>query len=137
MTVSTKIDFRYRRVSQLEDVTDLVAMLFPGNHNQQHAAARILMALKAADGPLVTLSAVRERHGISRRTLERTRAKLARLGVIAHVTWMSSQHGGQEGWVLSGRMSTALRQLADKIDVWRRDTSAERREKDERLVGVL
>ena len=68
---------------------------------------------------------------------ERTRAKLARLGVIAHVTWMSSRHGGQEGWVLSGRMSTALRQLADKIEVWRKDTRAQRTEKDERLVGVL
>lgn len=137
MTISTKIDFRYRRVSQIEDVTDLVAMLFPGNRNQQHAAARILMALKTADGPLVTLSAVRERHVISRRTLERTRAKLARLGLIEHVTWMSSRHGGRVGWVLSGRMSTALRQLADKIDGWRRDTRAERKEKDERLVGVL
>ncbi len=41
------------------------------------------------------------------------------------------------GWVLCGRMSTALRQLAEKIDGWRKDTRAERREKDERLVGVL
>lgn len=97
MTVSTKIDFRYRRVSQLEDVTDLVAMLIPGNRNQQHVAARILMALKTADGPLVTLSAVGRQHGISRRTLERTRAKLARLGLIEHVTWMSSRHGGRVG----------------------------------------
>ena len=126
MTVSTKIDLRYRQVGQIEDVTDLVTMLFPGNHNQQHAAARILMALKAADGPLVTLIAVGERHGISRRTLERTRAKLARLGLIEHVTWMNSRYGGRDGWVLSGRMSTAVRQLADKIDAWRRDTQSGR-----------
>ncbi len=35
------------------------------------------------------------------------------------------------------RMSTALRQLADRVDGWRRDRRPERREKDERLVGVL
>ena len=34
-------------------------------------------------------------HAISRRTLERTRAKLSRLGLIEHVTWMNSRHGGR------------------------------------------
>ena len=137
MTESTKIDFRHRRIGQLEDITDLVAMLFPGNRNQQHAAARILMALKSTDGPMSSLCALENRHGISRRTLERTRAKLSRLGLIEHVTWMNSRHGGQTGWVLSSRLSTALRQFADKIDQWRKDNRPERRAKDERLVGVL
>ena len=67
-------------MSEIDDVTDLVTMLFPGNGNQQHAAARILLALKAAGEPMSTL---------------------------AH------------------------------IDDWRRDTRPERREKDERLVGLL
>ena len=137
MTESSKIDFRHRRISQLEDITDLVAILFPGNRNQQHAAARILMALKATDGPLSSLGTLEIRHGLSRRTLERTRAKLARLGLIEHVTWMNSRYGGQTGWVLSSRMSTALRQLAGKIDQWTKDDRPERMEKDERLVGVL
>ena len=137
MTESTKIDFRHRRIGQLEDITDLVAILFPGNRNQQHAAARILMALKATDGPMSSLGTLEIWHGISRRTLERTRAKLARLGLIEHVTWMNSRYGGQSGWVLSSRMSTALRQLADKIIQWRKDDRPERMEKDERLVGVL
>jgi len=34
-------------------------------------------------------------------------------------------------------MSTALRQVADKIDEWRKDTRPERMEKDEVLVGLL
>jgi hypothetical protein len=34
-------------------------------------------------------------------------------------------------------MSTALRQLADRIDDWRRDMRPERVEKDRRLVGFL
>lgn len=137
MTESTKIEFRYRRVSQLEDITDLVEMLFPGNRNQQHAAARILMTLKASDELVESLSFVEDKHGITRRTLQRARAKLSRLGLIEHVTWMNRSYHGQQGWKLSSRMGTALRQLADHIDGWRKDDRPERAEKDEMLVGLL
>ena len=137
MNESTKIGFRYRRIGQIEDLTDLVAMLFPGNKNQQHAAARILMALRAARRPIPTLADLECRFSISRRTLQRVRAKLARLGLIEHVTWMNSRYGGQEGWRFSNRTSNALRALADKIDTWRADDRPERWEKDERLVGLL
>jgi len=137
MTESTKIEFRCRRVSEIEDIADLVEMLFPGNKNQQHAAARILLALKACSEPLPSMSHLEREHSISRRTLQRTRAKLARLGLIEHVSWMNSRYGGQQGWKLSSRMSTGLLQLADRIAEWRRDTRPERMEKDERLVGVL
>lgn len=137
MTDATKIDFRYRRVSQIGDVTDLAAMLFPGNRNQQHAAARILLALRDADELRSTLSDLQSRHSISRRTLERTRAKLARLGLIERVSWMNSRYGGREGWKLSSRMSSSLRQLADRIDAWRHERSPEQRRKDQLLVHAL
>ena len=137
MTESTKIDFRYRRISRIGDVTDLVEMLFPGNRNQQHAAARILLALKAAKDLVRSLKHLEEEHRISRRTLQRTRAKLARLGLIEHVSWMNTRYGGQQGWKLSGRMSTSLRQLADKIDDWRNDKRPERQDKDTMLVDCL
>jgi len=137
MTESTKIDFRYRRISRIGDITDLVEMLFPGNRNQQHAVARILLALKATSEPIRSLSYLEDRYDISRRTLQRTRAKLSRLGLIEHVTWMNTRHGGREGWKFSSRMSTALRQLADKIDRWRDDAHPERLAKDEQLVELL
>ena len=137
MTEPTKIDFRHRRISQLNDITDLVAMLFPGNSNQQHAAARVLMELKSANGLVPNLSHLEQQHGVSRRTLQRARAKLARLGLIECVSWMNSRYGGQEGWKLSSRMTTALRQLADKIDDWQKDRSSTRLEKDEALVAML
>ena len=137
MTESTKIEFRYRRVSQLDDITDLVAMLFPGNRNQQHAAARILMALKASDELVESLSFLEDKHAISRRTLQRARAKLSRLGLIEHVTWMNRNYHGRQGWKLSSRMGTALRQFADHINTWRKDDRPERKAKDEMLVGVL
>ena len=137
MTESSKIEFRYRRVSQVEDITDLVAMLFPGNQNQQHAAARILLELKGSATLLPSVSSLEQRYGISRRTIQRTRAKLANLGLIDRVSWMNARYGGQEGWRLSNRMSGALRQFADKLDRWRKDTDPGRIAKDQRLVGLL
>jgi hypothetical protein len=137
MTESTRIEFRYRKISQLDDITDLVEILFPGNRNQQHAAARILMVLKAGDELVGSLSFLEDKHAISRRTLQRARAKLSRLGLIEHVTWMNNRYHGQQGWKLSSRMSTALRQLADHIDAWRKDERPERKQKDEMLVGLL
>ena len=137
MTESTKITFVARRVGDVDDVTDLVAVLFPGNANQQHAAARILLMLKAADAPVASFGDLERQHGISRRTLQRTRAKLARLGLIEYASALSSRYGGQAGWRLSSRMSTALRLLAERIDRWRNDQRPERMEKDEGLVGLL
>ena len=137
MTESAKIELRYRRVAQIDDITDLVNVFFPGNQNQQHAAARILLALKHGGGVVPSLGFLERQHNISRRTLERSRAKLARLGLIEHVTWMNSRYGGQQGWKLSNRISGALRQLADRIDRWRTDTRPDRREKDEQLVQML
>ena len=137
MTESTKIDFAARQIREIDDITDLAKVFFPGNCNQQHAAGRILLALKAATQPVRSLSYLEDRYGISRRTLQRTRAKLARLGLIERISWMNSRYGGQEGWKLSSRMSTALRLLADKIDDWRKDNQSDRIEKELTLVGLL
>jgi hypothetical protein len=134
---TAKIDFGYRRARNVADVTDLVAVVLPGNRNQQHAAARMLLLLRAAHQPIASFLALEREHGISRRTMERTRAKLACLGLIERVTWMHRRHGGQEGWVLSGRMSTALRQLAERIDSWRADTSPPHQEKEVSLALLL
>ena len=137
MTEYTKISFQHRRIREIGDVTDIVAMLFPGNRNQQHAAARILLFLRQETLPQRTLTEVQDRYAISRRTLQRTRAKLARLGLIEHASGLCSRHGGQEGWMLSGRMSTALRHLADRIDQWRSDDRPDKEEKERILAGVL
>ncbi len=137
MTDPTKIEFRHRGVSEIEDITDLVEMLSPGNTSQQHAAARIPLALKASSEPIPSMSHLEHEHSISRRTLQRTRAKLARLGPIEHVSFLNARYGGQHGGKLSSRMSTALRHPAGRIDDWRQDSRPERREKDERLVWLL
>jgi len=137
MTESTKIKFAHSHIRQLDDITDLLTMLFPSNRNQQHAAGRILLTLKQAGDIVNSLSSLERQYGISRRTLQRTRAKLARLGLIEHVTWMNSRYGGRQGWKSSGRMSTALRRLADMIDQWRGDTRPGKYRKEEALVDLL
>jgi len=137
MAESTKIDFRCRRVRQIGDITDVLAMLFPGNRNQQHAAGRILLTLRESPSLRPSLADLEGRFGISRRTLERARSKLSRLGLIEHVTWMNTRHGGQAGWKLSSQTSSSLRLLADKLEHWRKDDRPDRATKDEQLVGLL
>jgi len=137
MTKSTKIDFRYRRISQIADVTDIVAILFPGNRNQQHAAARILLDLKEAGELVPSLSFLEDKYGISRRTLQRTRAKLSRLGLIEHITWMNNRYGGESAWKLSSRFGSALRRLAGKLEDWKKAEDMGKRKKEETLVDVM
>lgn len=133
----TKIEFRHRRIRQLSDYTEVVELLFPGNRNLQHAAARILLELKWAQRIVPNLVHLEDQYGISRRTLQRARAKLARLGLIERVTWMNSRYGGQQGWKLSGRFSSSLRALADKLDRWQKDTAPHKKAKESLLADLL
>jgi predicted transcriptional regulator len=136
MSPDPRICFGHRRIRQIADLTDIVAGLFPGNRNQQHAAGCILLTLRQSNDPR-PLNDLEEQHGISRRTVQRVRAKLAQLGLIEHVSWMNRQHGGRTGWVLSGRMAAGLRLLADKLDAWRSDKRLETATKEWTLVGLL
>ena len=137
MTEPTKIDFRHRRIGQIGDITDIVDILFPGNRNQQHAAARILLALKSSKELVPSLSFLEKEYGISRRTLQRTRAKLSRLGLIERISWMNARYGGRDGWKLSSRFATALRKLANHVENWRTDEVPERLRKEKTLVYLL
>ena len=137
MTESSKISFNHRKIQQVDDITDLAMMMFPGNRNQQHAAGRIMLVLKSGTELVTSFGDFQRQYSISRRTLERTRAKLTRLGLIEHVSWMNRRYGGRQGWKLSGRMSTALRQLADKMDRWRSDRRPGHLEKEEVLAEFL
>lgn len=137
MKESTKLDFHARRVADVEDAGDLAEMLFPGNRHQQHAAVCILFELKWATAIVPSLSPLESRYGISRRTVQRTRAKLARFGLIEHVSGLNARYGGQSGWRLSTRFAGALRQLADKVGHWAQNKGTARREKEEMMLEFL
>ena len=124
MPEPTKIDFHHRRISRLSDFTELIEMLFPGNRNQQHAEACIFFELKWTSAIVPNVAYLERKYGISRRALQRARAKLSRLGLIEHVSYLNSRYGGQHGWRLSGRFETALRQLADTCALLRRQANS-------------
>jgi len=111
-------------------------MFFPGNRNQQHAAACIFFELKWSDSIVPNLGYLESRYDISRRVLQRARAKLSRLGLIEHVSYLNSRYGGQHGWKLSSRFETALRQLADKCSMSREKTASSK-EKDNMLLQLV
>ena len=114
MAEPTKIDFHHRRISQISDFTELIEMLFPGNRNQQHAAACIFFELRWSNGIVPKLAYLERKYDISRRILQRARAKLSRLGVIEHVSYLNRRYYGQHGWKLSTRFGRALSQLSRK-----------------------
>ena len=108
-------------------------MLFPGNHNQRHASACIFFELKWANSMVPNLAYLEKKNDISSRILQRTRAKLSRLGLIEHVSYLNSRYGGQHGWRLSTRFENALKQLATKCAGFR-DARISSKEKDLVLV---
>ncbi len=127
----TKISFNHRK--NISDYSDLVEMLFPGNRNQQHAAACIFFELKWANSLVPNLACLERQYDISCRILQRTRAKLSRLGLIEHVSYLNNRYDGQHGWKLSARFESALKQLAEKCTGFR-NTKASCKEKDEMLM---
>ena len=133
---STKIELSFNKVKRLTDLSDLAELLFPSNRNLQHAFLAVWISLKWADHHIVpNLSQVADKHAISRRTLERVRAKMRRLGLIDHVSRLSAKHGYREGWVLSSRFERALRELAEKVEHMK-DRDGDSSEKDEIMLQL-
>ena len=133
---STKINLPYGKVARMADVADLAELLFPGNRNQQHAFLVLWFALKWAPERIVpNLPNTARDHGISRRTYERVRAKMRRMGMIDHVSRFNAGHGYRDGWVLSTRFERALGQLARTVSELK-DTISGARDKDQMLVRL-
>ena len=136
MSEPTKINFQHRRISQIADFTELIEILFPGNPNQQHVAACIYFELKWAKGLVPNLAYLERKQDVSRRVLQRARAKLSRLGFIEHVSYLNTRYGGQHGWKLSSRFEGALRKLAEKGGYFR-ETKTSSKEKDKILLELI
>lgn len=133
---SSKIDFSYNRIRRLNDLSDLAEMLFPGNRNQQHAFLVIWISLKWAGNRMVpNLAEIAGEHGVSKRTLERVRAKMRRMGLIDHVSRFSQRFGYRDGWCLSSRFERSVRQLAEHTTQLQ-DTANASQEKDMLLLQL-
>ena len=131
---STKIDCSFNRIAKLQDLADLADLLFPNNRNQQHAFIVIWLAIKWSPHRIVpNFQVVAAQHGISRRTMERVRAKMRRMGLIDHVSRFNKAYGCREGWTLSARFERGLRQMSQHVQALK-DTGQRSREKDEMLI---
>ena len=130
----TKISFNHRK--EISDNSDLVEMFFPGNRNQQHAAACILFELKWSKNLILqNLSFIEQRYIVSSRILQRARAKLSRIGLIEHISSFNSRYNGKTGWKLSSKFEAALKKLADKSSLLR-DKNSSSKEKDEMFISL-
>ncbi len=132
---NTRIEISFNKIARLADLEDLAEILFPGNRNQQHAFLVVWITLKWRHRMVPNLAEAAAQHYVSRRTMERVRAKLRRLGIIEHVSRFSARYGYREGWVLSSRFERSLRQLAERVAALK-DTQAGSHEKDQLLVGL-
>ena len=115
LMTSTKAEMSFNKITRLNDLSDLAELLFPGNRNQQCAFLVVFVTMKWADHRMVpNLEAVAREHGVSRRTAQRVRAKMRRLGLIDRASRFNVNYGGREGWILSGRFERSLRMLAEQ-----------------------
>ncbi|MBN1489891.1 MAG: hypothetical protein JXA69_08240 [Phycisphaerae bacterium] len=127
---SSKVDLSFNKIRRLVDLADLAELLFPGNRNQQHAFLVVWISLKWARHHMVpNLSEIAKRYGVSKRTLERVRAKMRRMGLIDHVSRFTQRFGYREAWTLSTRFEKSLRQLAE-LTMQFKNTSVGSQDKD-------
>ena len=134
--VTTKIDFSFRRIARFSGVGELAEMFFPGNRNQQYAFLAIWIRLKWQSGGIVpNLGQMVMSQGVSRRTLERVRAKMRRMGLLEHITRFDPRFGNREGWILSENFEKSLSLLIQKLADFK-STEKSSREQDEQLLGI-
>lgn len=108
------MDLNHSKVSRVEALDELAAILFPGNRNHQRIFLALYVELKWTEGQFLrALEPVADKHGFSHRSLETVRAKMRRLGLIDHVSRFNQKHGYREGWTLSGKLSRSLHRLAE------------------------
>lgn len=131
---STKIEASHNRLRRIADLADLAEVLFPGNRSQQHACLAIWITIRWQRGGLVpNLEEAGREYDISRRTLERVRAKMRRLGLIDHVSRFNARYGYREGWVFSGQFARSLELLAETVA---RVQDAGQTDRDKDLLGL-
>ena len=123
-----KIAIGFNKINRISDLADLAELLFPNNKNHQYVFALIYSELKWADSVVTNLTEKLINKGISKRTIERVRAKLRLMGIIDHVSRFNQKYGYKEGFILSKRFPYTMKKLADKYE-----EMAQRKEEKDKL----
>ena len=109
MPARTKIEINPARVRGLSGLDDLARVFFPDNANHRRAFLAVWLGIKYAEEQFLASKVdLTAKHGISARTLEIVRAKMARLGLIKRVSHFSPAFRCRSGWVFSPRFRHAL-----------------------------
>ena len=131
MTESTKVEISFNKIQRSNGLDDLARLLFP--HNKEHQRIFLAMFLELKYAPRQFLSSfgfLCDKYDISKRVLEKVRAKSRRMGIIDHVSRFNSKYGYREGWVFSGRFGKALKRLAGILNQHKNNADAKRKRKD-------
>ena len=126
MSSLPKIAIGFNKISRISDLADLAELLFPNNKNHQYVFALIYLELKWADSVVPDLTKKLLRKGISKRTIERVRAKLRLMGIIDHVSRFNQNYGYREGFIVSNRFASSMKKFAQKYE----EMTQRREEKD-------
>ena len=138
MPESTKVELSFNKIHRIDGLDDLARILFPHNKNHQRAFLAMFLELKyAPDQFLASFDFVCQIYEVSKRVLEKVRAKCRRMGIFDHVSRFNSKYGYREGWVFSKRFTKALEKLADLMDQARTTGDTTRKEKDFDCLGYL
>jgi hypothetical protein len=116
MPVRTKIEISPARVRGISGLDDLARVFFPDNANHRRAFLAVWLGIKYAEGQFLASSVdLTDKYGISRRTVEIVRAKMARLGVIKRVSHFDPAFGERSGWIFCPRFRHALSSLGEVV----------------------
>ena len=138
MPESTKVEVSFNKIQRINGLDDLARLLFPHNKKHQRVFLVVLLELKYAENQFLTSFAfVCAKYGISKRVLEKVRAKCRRMGILDHVSRFNSRHGYREGWVFSNRFGWSLVKLADTFNKYRTITEDSSKEKDFDCLGYV
>lgn len=136
--VNTKIDFNCNRITRIEGLDELAAVLFPGNRNHQKVFLSIFIEMKYAPSSfLPNLLFLCEKYGFSPRMLETVRGKMRRMGIIDHVSRFNKRYGYREGWVFSSRWAKTLKRLNELMLGFRQKADSLQERKDRDLFRYL
>ena len=134
----TKIEFNSNKITRIQGLDELAALLFSRNRAQQKIFLAIFIEVKYAKGEFVPfLKPLCDRYGFSPRMLETVRSKMRRLGLIDHVCRFNKSQGYREGWVLSSRFNHALTRLVELTKGFRERKDVLQEHKDRDLFRYL
>ena len=131
MPESTKVEISFNKINRIADLEDIAAILFPHNKRHQKVFMAIYLELKWAPRQFLgSFGFLFEKYSLSKRVLEKVRAKCRRMGIIDHVSRFNSKHGYREGWIFSNKFRSSIVKLADALNQNRKISEATNKEKD-------